>query len=124
MMMMKRYLIIMLLFAMPASAADLKFSWTNPVENTGKVDGTKIYMDTSEVGAVATVGPTVVTATAPMPTDGKCHSFWARAYKGTLESGNSDVVAWCPSVADPPPATQPPTNIGGFKITTTVTPIQ
>jgi hypothetical protein len=51
---MKYALLIVLLFASTASAADLKFSWTNPPENTGKVDGTKIYMDAASTGTGTT----------------------------------------------------------------------
>lgn len=121
---MKKYVLAIVLLMVASSASAVTFTWTNPTENTGKVDGTKIYMDAASKGAVVTVGPTATTATVADPTDGKCHNYWARAYKGTVESANSTVAVWCPAAADPPAVIQPPVTIGGFKITTTVTPVQ
>jgi hypothetical protein len=117
---MKRYLIaIIILMASSASAAN--FSWTNPPENVGKIDGTKVYRDAAASGAVATVGPTASSATVADPVDGKCHQYWARAYKGTIESGNSNVVTWCPAGVDPPAAPALPLAPGTFTITGTIT---
>jgi hypothetical protein len=109
---------IILLRASSASAAN--FTWTNPPENAGKVDGTRLYRDIAAAGPVATVGPTATTATVTDPTDGQCHQYWARAYKGTLESANSAVVTWCPPGVDPP-AVERPGVPGTFQITGTIT---
>ena len=62
----QRYVIaIVLLMASSASAAN--FQWTNPPENIGKVDGTKVYRDAAADGPVATVGATATTATVADP---------------------------------------------------------
>jgi len=107
-----------------ASAATLTAEWTPQTTMSATVDGTRIYQDTSTGGPVASsIGVVNNSVSFPMPVDGKCHNYWATNYKGTTESPKSDVITWCPVNTDPPPAIGPPVNVGGFKITTTVTPL-
>ena len=107
---------ILILLATTAHSAELTAEWTP--QTTIQIDGTRIYQDTSSAGPVAEVsGNQLNKANFPMPEDGLCHNYWATNFIGSVESAKSEVIAWCPPNDDPPPAIQPPSIIGGFKIT-------
>ena len=101
-----------------AKADELKFSWS---EYTGQADGIRLYQDSSD-NNIQEIAIDINTATIQAPTDGDCHNYWIRAYRGDMESGNSDIATYCPDDTDPPIVTRP-VSIGGFTITTIVTPI-
>ena len=116
---MKRCLLpVILLLAFAASAmAQVTFQWDAYVPATD-IDGFKLYQGTATgvygASAVATITPgTATTFTLPRPSPGIY--FWVlRAYKGTLESGNSNEVT----------ATVKPQTPTTLKITAQVTNIQ
>lgn len=114
---MKKLLFAMLILSTStAYSAELTAEWTP--QTTLQIDGTRIYQDTSSTGPVAeVVGNQLNRISFLMPEDGKCHNYWATNYIGVIESPKSAIVMWCPPNEDPPPAIQPPTIIGGFKIT-------
>ena len=111
---------LILLIATAAQADTLNFSWT---ANTDTTEGYRMFMDTSSNIVADNIPVATDTYTLDMASDGQCHNFWLRAYRGNLESGNSDVAVWCPGApTDPPLPNQPPVNVGGFTINIVVTP--
>ena len=111
---------LILLIATAAQAETLNFAWT---ANTDTTEGYRMFMDTSSNIVADNIPVATDTYTLDMVSDGQCHNFWLRAYRGNLESGNSDVAVWCPAApTDPPLPNQPPVNVGGFTINIVVTP--
>jgi len=108
--------LVFLLLATTVRAEELSFEWS---KYTDKADGFRIYMDTSDVIIANNIPVTDVEITLTAELGSKCRNIWMRAFRGDLESGNSDIVVACPLSTDPPLPEQPPISMGGFTITVT-----
>lgn len=87
--------VIMALTATSLTAAEtLTFSWE---ANSPPLDGYYMYMDNAD-NKILTLPADAVTVTIDKPTDGKHHAFYLTAFRGTEESGNSDLAVWSPEV--------------------------
>ena len=122
--------IFLLLIGSGVAMAQTCFEWT---PNTEPIIGYKIYQDPGQATAVEfdrplisdllTFTPDKCTSCIDAPKDSLAHRYAATAYaSGGVESDYSEHVDIKPVYVAPPAISQPPVKVGGFIITTTVTP--
>jgi len=111
---------VLMLIPTLGSAEELSFAWT---PNTDPIDGYRILMNdqTNIVADNIPAADSEITLTAPL--DGQCKNFWMRAYRGTQESGNSNVVVVCPAGFNPPLPDQRPNPVSGFSVNVSITQV-
>jgi len=106
---MKKWLILLILFATPALAeTTVTFSWT---PNTDSATGYNLYMDTGHGDPVMVIdGRDSAGCEFMIADDTKPHAFSLTAFNATQESEQSEYVVWQPA------APKPLTFTGSFKL--------
>lgn len=110
---MKRILliIVILLFGVTAHAdTNITLGWDYSAESEATADGFTLYYAAEAVPAawiiaVPTIAVTLREQEVVITADTECQYFMLRAFRGSLESGNSNVVEWCPTIPEPDPDT-------------------
>lgn len=90
--------ISILFLLLPTIGYGASASWTY----TDEVDGFRIYETTGEENILTldNIPSEASEITLSVPDDGECHTYFIRAFKGEVESDNSNTALWCPPKED------------------------